>query len=503
MDTILSDFRYAVRGLLKSPSVSIIAVAALALGIGLTTVMFSIVYGALYRGLPFDGAEAIMHGERANPTEGIQSMEVTIHDYRDWRERQRSFTHLAAFYESTVNIRGTERPERYDGGFMTANSFDILGVRPILDRSFREEEEQPGSPHVALLGYRVWQERYGGTPDVLGQSVTITGEPGQIIGLMPEGFEFPLLQEVWVPLRVDHVALPRGDGQSLEVFGDLKDGVTVDQAMIEFSGITAQLGAEFPETNEGVTAMMQPYTEEFIGDDERRILLSMLFTVVLVLIIARANVANLLLARASARSRDLAIQTAMGASRWRVVSQMLAEAAILTLVGAAVGTGVAWIGISRFGRRGSVVPERYNPYLRATPTITYADDPTHELHSARTTWIAVNSFPRWQPPRLSPTALSQTSLPALPASFMRSSSAQSRTLASLKWDATQTDAIGAGSCCSRGMDALSRLSRWSSRRRSASIWLTRRRISLVRSISSANRRFGDGRRNGVPSTAFS
>jgi len=397
-----------------------------------------------------------MHGERANPTEGIQSMEVTIHDYRDWRERQRSFTHLAAFYESTVNIRGTERPERY-----------------------------------------------GATPDVLGQSVTITGEPGQIIGLMPEGFEFPLLQEVWVPLRVDHVALPRGDGQSLEVFGDLKDGVTVDQAMIEFSGITAQLGAEFPETNEGVTAMMQPYTEEFIGDDERRILLSMLFTVVLVLIIACANVANLLLARASARSRDLAIQTAMGASRWRVVSQMLPETAILTLVGAAVGTGVAWIGISRFGRRGSVVPERYNPYLRATPTITYADDPTHELHSARTTWIAVNSFPRWQPPRLSPTALSQTSLPARPASFMRSSSAQSRTLASLKWDATQTDAIGAGSCCSRGMDALSRLSRWSSRRRSASIWLTRRRISLVRSISSANRRFGDARRNGVPSTAFS
>lgn len=350
MDNVLSDFRYAIRGLFKNPSVSIIAVAALALGIGFTTVMFSIVYGALYRGLPFEGAEAIMHLERANPTEGITSMEVTIHDYRDWRERQRSFEHLAAFYQGTVNIRGTERPERYEGAFMTANSFDVLGVQPILGRGFREEEENPGAPQVALIGYQVWQDRYGGSPDVLGQAVTINGEAGQIVGVMPEDFEFPILEEVWVPLRLDHLVLARGEGQSLEVFGNLREGISADQASTEFAGIASQLSAEYPETNEGVTTRMKPYTEEFIGDDERGILLSMLFTVVLVLIIACANVANLLLARASARSRDLAIQTAMGASRWRVMRQMLAEAGVLAIVGAMLGTVVAWIGISAFDR---------------------------------------------------------------------------------------------------------------------------------------------------------
>lgn len=348
MDTILRDFRYAARGLLKNPSVSIIAVAALSLGIGFTTVMFSIVYGALYRGLPFEGADAMMHLERANPTEGIQSMEVTIHDYRDWRERQRSFEHLGAFYQGTVNIRGTERPERFDGAFMTANSFDVIGVQPILGRGFREEEERPGAPQVALIGYRVWQERYGASADVLGQTVTINGEAGEIIGVMPEGFEFPILEEVWVPLRLDHLVLERGAGQSLEVFGNLIDGVSVDQAMNEFAGITTQLAREYPETNEGVTAHIKPYTEEYIGDEERGILLSMLFTVLLVLIIACANVANLLLARASSRSRDLAIQTAMGASRWRVVRQMLAEAGLLAMIGAVVGTGIAWIGITAF-----------------------------------------------------------------------------------------------------------------------------------------------------------
>jgi len=334
--------------------VTAIAVVALALGIGLTTVMFSIVYGALHRGLPFDGAERLMHLERANPTEGISSMEVTIHDYRDWRERQRAFTQLGAFYAGTVNIRGTERAERYDGGFMTANSFDILGVAPVLGRSFRPEEEEPGATQVVLLGHRVWQERFGGAPDVLGRTVTVNGEVGEIIGVMPEGFEFPILQEVWVPLRLDHRTLERGTGTTVEVFGKLADGVTLDAAMTEFAGITEQLAAEYPETNEGVTAVMKPYTEEFIGDEERGILYSMLFTVVLVLVIACANVANLLLARAAVRTRDLAIRSAMGADRWRVVFQMLSEAVVLAAVGAVFGTGIAWIGITFFDRAVSV-----------------------------------------------------------------------------------------------------------------------------------------------------
>ena len=354
MDSILNDVKYALRGLRNSPTVTVIAVVALSLGIGLTTVMFSIVYGALHRGLPFEGGERIMHLERANLSQDINSMEVTIHDYRHWRERQRSFNHLAAFYSGTVTIRGTERAERYRGAFMTANSFDVLGVQPILGRGFRDEEEQVGAPQVVLLGHQVWQERFGGAPDVLGQVVTINGEAGQVIGVMPEGFEFPLLQEVWVPLRLDHLTLERGTGTTLEVFGDLREGISVDQAMVEFSGITTQIANDFPETNEGITALMKPYTEEYIGDEPRTILYSMLFTVILVLVMACANVANLLLARAAMRTRDIAIRTAMGAERWRVVSQLLAEAFVLAIVGAGFGIGIAYVGITLFDRAVSV-----------------------------------------------------------------------------------------------------------------------------------------------------
>ncbi len=350
MDAFLTDLKYAGRGLLQSPGVTGIAVIALALGIGLTTMMFSIVYGALHRGLPFENGDRIMHLSRTNPSEGIQSMSVTIHDYRDWRERQRSFDGLGAMYQGTVNIRGTERAERYDGGFMTANSFDILGVAPVLGRTFTEEEEREGAPAVVVLGYRVWQNRYGGAPDILGQTVTVNGELGEIIGVMPEGFEFPYLQEVWVPLRLDHLTLERGQGTGLDVFGALGEGLTIDDAMVEFEGIAGQLAAEYPETNEGVEAFIAPYADEYIGDEPKCLLYTMLFTVILVLVIACANVANLLLARAAVRTRDLAIRSAMGADRWRVIRQMLSEAVVLALIGAVLGTGIAQIGITLFDR---------------------------------------------------------------------------------------------------------------------------------------------------------
>ena len=350
MDGWTKDLKYAWRGLRRNPSVSVIAVIALGLGIGLTTIMFSIVYGALYRGLPFDGAERIMHLERANPEAGITSMEVPIHDFRDWQARQRSFEHLGAFYSGTVNLRGTERPERYDGAFMSPEVFDVVGVQPMLGRAFTAEESRAGASPVVLLGYDVWQDRFGGSRDVLGTQVTVNGEPGEIIGVMPEGFKFPELQEVWVPLRLDEVALERGTGMTLEIVGILDPDVSLDQAAMEFAGITAQLAEEYPATNEGVVATIKPYTEEFIGDDVAALLYAMLMTVVLVLIIACANVANLLLARAAMRERDLAIRTAMGAERWRVITQLLAEALVLALVGSLLGIAIAWVGIGAFDR---------------------------------------------------------------------------------------------------------------------------------------------------------
>jgi len=233
---------------------------------------------------------------------------------------------------------------------MTTNSFDVIDARPILGRGFLEEEEQTGAPQVVLLGCQVWQDRFGGSSDVLGQSVTVNGEAGSIIGVMAEGFEFPLVQEVWVPLREDHLALERGEGRTLEVFGDLSEGLSVNQAMVEFTGIAEHLASEFPETNEGVTPLINPYTDEYIGDEETQVLYAMLFAVILVLIMACVNVANLLLARAATRTRDIAIRTAMGAARWRVITQLLTEAFVLAVVGAGFGIGIAHFGIADFAR---------------------------------------------------------------------------------------------------------------------------------------------------------
>ncbi len=344
------DFVYAARGLTRAPGTAVIAVIALGMGIGLTTVMFSIVYGALHRGLPFEDADRIMHLERSNISEGIESMEVSIHDYTDWEARQRSFESLAAFRTGTVNIRGSERAERYDGAFITASAFEVLGVQPEIGRTFTADETLPGAPMRVILGYRAWQDRFGGSPEVLGQVVTINAEQGEIVGVMPEGFEFPLNQEVWIPNRLDPVALPRGTGFSLEVFGKLRDGTSLDEAGREFASIAEALGSEFPETNDGVGVVIKPYADEYIDGEVSGVLNVMLATVFLVLIIACVNVANLLLARASVRTRDMAIRTAIGASRFRVLRQVLAESVVLAMAGSLLGVLIAWVGIGMFAR---------------------------------------------------------------------------------------------------------------------------------------------------------
>ena len=350
MDTLLKDLKYAGRGLFRTPGVSVVAVLALALGVGLTAIMFSIVYGALHRGLPFEGADRLMYVAHSRPSEDVGSMPVPVHDFLDYQARQRSFEALAGFYQGTVNVRGPERPDRYEGAFMSANAFDVLGVRPLIGRGFVDDDARPGAPLVLMLGHRVWQERFGGSPDVLGSTVTVNGEAAEVVGVMPEGFEFPFAQEVWVPLRLDALALPRGQGQGLSLYGRLREGVTADQASAEFAGVAAQLEAEYPSTNQGIVPVVRPYESQFIGDDVARLLYTMLATVGLVLLIACANVANLLLARAAVRTRDVAIRTAMGASRWRVVVQLMAEAFVLAAVGAALGAALAWVGIGMFDR---------------------------------------------------------------------------------------------------------------------------------------------------------
>ncbi|MEE8147286.1 MAG: ABC transporter permease [Longimicrobiales bacterium] len=359
MAGLLQDLRYAGRMLFKHPGVTAIAVVALAMGIGLTAVMYSIVHGALYRGLPFEGGDRIIHLERSNLAEGITDMSVSIHDYTDWREQQTSFEELGAYYEGTANLRGSERTDRYDGVFITANALATLGVQPILGRLFTEDEDGPGGASVVILGHQVWTDRFGQDPDILGETVYLNRKATTVVGVMPENFKFPTQNDLWAPLRLDPVELERNAGAGLDVFGRLGHGVTVDEALVEFNGIAARLEAQYPEANEGVRVIMQPFTREYIGREAAPVLYSMLIAVFLVLVVAGANVANLLLARAALRSKEVAIRTAMGASRFRVLLQLLIESFALSLVGALAGVAIAWVGIDWFDK---VVAGTQPPY---------------------------------------------------------------------------------------------------------------------------------------------
>ncbi len=351
MNGLLGEVRYAARMLVKHPTVSGLAVVALGLGIGLTAVMFSIVYGAMLRGLPFENGDRILVIQRTDARNDQFSMSVSPHDYRDWAEQQTSFDALGAYYEGTVNVRWADEPERFEGAFVSANLFRTLGVQPQIGRDFAEGEDLFGSPATVILSHRIWMDRFGGDRDVLGRVVAVNGESAEIIGVMPEGFLFPANQEIWVPLRQDVLGTARGEGVWLNVLGPLREGVSRDAAMTELSGIMARLASAYPVTNEpGIVPVMQGFSEQSIGTEGRAILFTMFATVSLVLLIACANVANLLLARAAGRTREVGIRTAIGASRARVVGQMVLEALAIAGVAALLGTVVAWIGIEAFQR---------------------------------------------------------------------------------------------------------------------------------------------------------
>jgi predicted permease len=344
------DLRYAARMLFKNPWVSAVAVGALGLGIGVTATMFSIVYAALMRGLPFEDGDRIVALALNNPSREIERQPLPIHDFQDLRDQQTALESMAGYYEGTVNIRWADAPERFDGAFVTANTFSVVGAQPLVGRLFEPGEDLPGSPMRLVLSYHVWQDRFAGDPGALGQVVKVNGETAEIIGVMPEGFLFPNRNDVWVPLRMDALAVPRGQGMGLFVVGKLQRGVSVEQASTELNGIAARLAAAYPDTNEGVGVTVLRYSDMFMGTEVAALLYTMLGAVALVLLIACANVANLLLARAAVRAKEVGIRTAMGASRWRVVSQMVTEALALALAGGVLGTVLAWVGIGLFDR---------------------------------------------------------------------------------------------------------------------------------------------------------
>lgn len=348
MDLLVKDLRFGARMLIKNPASTGISVLALALGIGLTAMMFSIIHGAILRGLPFDGADRLVYISHSNPVENFQRMSIPIHDFEDYRAQQQAFTDLAAYYTGTVNVSGIDRPERFDGAFIMPEMFSLLRVQPALGRVMLPEDNQPGAPHVMMISHEVWQNRFGGDPAIIGRVVRANARATEIIGVMPPGFAFPVSEQVWVPLNMQSSAVKRGEGMWLQVVGRLRDGATIDQAMVELTGIAQRLEAEYPQTNQNIRPNAVPYVKGFIGDEPVKMLYTALGAVFMVLLIACANVANLLISRAAARSREVGVRTAMGASSVRIVRQFLTESFILAVVGGVIGLGVAWLGIRIF-----------------------------------------------------------------------------------------------------------------------------------------------------------
>jgi putative ABC transport system permease protein len=352
VSTLWSDLRYGLRMLAKTPGLSFIAVLTIGLGVAFTTHQYSSVYGSVIRGLPVPGHERLVALRESVEPRGIEDSSLPLHDYLDLHDEQSVFDDLGSGYMGTVNLAGEEGPpERFRGAFMSANALELVGVPPLLGRVFREGEDAPGSPPLLVISYNVWQNRFAGDPSVVGRTVRVNGEAAEVIGVMPEGFRFPFMEDVWVTDRQDPDILARRDGIYVEVFGRLKPGVSMETARAELDRLGSTLAQRFPEENAGVTFDLIPYAERYMPSQITAVLWLMLGATFGVLLIACANVANLLLARASIRTREVAIRTALGADRGRVIRQLLAEALVLALVGGVVGVVLAWVGIDVFNQR--------------------------------------------------------------------------------------------------------------------------------------------------------
>ena len=353
MDSLSRNLRYAWRMLLKNPASSLVAIVAMALGISLTSSMYSIIDGILLRGLPFDHPQQLLHLERNHLARGIESMEVPHHDLADWQAQQTSFEGLAGFSGgNTVNLSGEgELPERYNGSFISSNFLDLLRVKPLIGRGFEPGDAEPGAPAVILLGHHVWQKRYGGDPSIVGKEIRANSKPTTVIGVMPSGFRFPLNQDVWLPLVLD-LSTARGDDEAptLEVFGRLRDGITLETAASEMATIADRLARQYPESNAGISTVVKPYIHEYIDREQRTMMGVMFAAVVLVLLIACINVANILAGRASLRSRELAIRSALGSGRWQLVMQVLAESALIAVLGAGIGLVLTYYSLRAFDK---------------------------------------------------------------------------------------------------------------------------------------------------------
>ncbi|MDX6613984.1 MAG: hypothetical protein QOD75_3170 [Blastocatellia bacterium] len=348
MTTLLNDFRSGVRGLLKRPGFAAVIVLTLALGVGANTAIFSFVYGVLLRPLPFPDQQRLVVAWEKDTTANTPFVELSVAEIRDWQSQNQSFTSLAAMpttvYGYGYVLTGRGEPVQLESSKVTGSFFSILGARASLGRVFDEQDDQPGSPNVVVLSNRLWRERFNSDANIVGQSITLSQQSFTVLGVMPASFEYPKGVDLWKPLLTSMTPreMENRGAVYLQAIGRLKPGVSLAQAESELNTIIARVAAQHPETKaEGNRVVLTPLSDHLFGN-AKAALWALFVATGLLLLIAAANIANLLLARATSRRKELAVRAALGASRWQLIRQLLCESLALAIAGGLAGVLLAY-----------------------------------------------------------------------------------------------------------------------------------------------------------------
>ena len=341
LTSLFRDLQYAGRMLARNPGFAAVSVAALALGIGANSAIFTVVNSVLLQPVRFRKPEQLIIVRERNLKAGFPEFSLSPGNYLDFRDHNQSFSGFAAWEDLGLNFSAGTEPERLIGAGVTAEFFEVLGARPLLGRTFNADEMAPKAPHTAVLSYGLWQRRFGGSPGVLGQRLKLDAEMYTVIGVMPDSFKLPGLEEIWTPLAFNAADRDQRGGHYLGGIARLKDGVTPAAAGRDLNTIAARAEQQFPATNSGWDTTIQTLQEAIVGG-HKNLLMTLSAVVGVVLLIACVNLANLLLSRSAARRREMGIRASLGAGRARLVRQLLTESVLLAGIGAVGGLGLAW-----------------------------------------------------------------------------------------------------------------------------------------------------------------